>query len=206
VPGKNTIKVYISNHYYHVYNRGWNRTAIFLDSSDYEYFEYLFARSLSPYPLKDPKGRQYKWFREELDLNAYCLMPNHIHMLVYQYTEHGITKLIQSICTAYTMYFNKKYIRRGPLFENRFKAVPVFRDSQLQHISRYIHLNHKDFRTWPYSSYPDYLGLNESRNWLKPQSVLDIFNSKEEYEAFVLDYEQAQRERDSLKRELADSV
>jgi putative transposase len=206
MPGKNTIKDYIPDHYYHVYNRGWNRGAIFLDQEDYEQFEYLLGRALSRTPSKDSKGREYKWLRDDLDLNAYCLMPNHFHMLVYQRTEQGITKLVQSVCTAYTMYFNKRYKRRGSLFENRFKAVPIFRDNQLQHISRYIHLNHKNFRAWPHSSYGDYLNPAAAREWLAPQPILDIFDSIEQYRSFVLDYEQAQREHDILKRELADAI
>jgi putative transposase len=206
VPGKNTIKTYRSDYYYHVYNRGWNRGEIFLDTSDYEYFEYLLGRTLSPVQTKDAKGRTFTWLRDKLELNAYCLMPNHFHMLVYQYEEQGVTKLIQSVCTAYTMYFNKKHKRRGPLFENRFKAVEIVRDNQLQHITRYIHLNHRDFRIWPHSSYADYLDSSRGRSWLAPQQILDIFDSTTQYQAFVLDYEAAQCERDQLKQELADAV
>jgi putative transposase len=206
MPGKNTIKVWLPEYYYHVYNRGWNRGAIFLDASDYEHFEYLLARTLSAKPLKDPRGRLYARLRDKVALNAYCLMPNHFHMLVYQHAEQGATKLIQSICTAYTMYFNKKYKRRGPLFENRFKAVEIHTDPQLQHITRYIHLNHRDFRVWPYSSYLDYLRPAEARKWLMPQPLLGLFDSIQQYETFVNDYEELQRERDMLKRELADAI
>lgn len=206
MPGKNTIKVYLADHYYHIYNRGWNRSEIFHDESDYLYLERLIARYLSPKPFKDPKGREYVSLRDCLDLNAYCLMPNHFHMLVYQRKEQGMTKFIQSVYTAYTMYFNKKYKRRGSLFENRFKAVEILTDSQLQHITRYIHLNHRDFRIWKHSSYHDYLNANQGREWLTPQSILKIFDSVKQYEEFVLDYEEAQRERDALKRELADAT
>jgi hypothetical protein len=58
VPGKNTIKVWIPNSYY-VYNRGWNRSEISLDDSDYVRFEYLLARTLSLAPVKDLKGRLF---------------------------------------------------------------------------------------------------------------------------------------------------
>jgi len=92
------------------------------------------------------------------------------------------------------------------LFENRFKSVEVTRDEQLQHITRYIHLNHKDFRTWAFSSYRDYLNSEDARDWLTPKPILGLFDSTVQYEAFVLDYEDAQRERDVLKRELADAT
>jgi putative transposase len=201
MPGKNIIKLFEPEGSYHIYNRGINRSEIFLDAADYGYFEWLVERCLSPAPTKDPKGREYLRLDNDLELNAYCLMPNHFHLLCYQYSIDGVTKFIRSVCTAYTMYFNKKYKRRGPLFENSYRAVPILRDGQLLHISRYIHLNHKNFRTWPHSSLADYLGI--SRPWVTPDRIMGLFDSLKQYHKFVLDYEQAQRELESIKRELA---
>lgn len=203
MPGRNIVKIFEPESFYHVYNRGINRSEIFLEEADYEYFEWLLARCLSPEPVKDSKGREYLRLGNDLELNAYCLMPNHFHMLCYQYTLDGVTKLMRSVCAAYTMYFNKKYKRRGPLFENSYRAVEILRDGQLQHITRYIHLNHKQFRTWPYSSLADYLG--DARPWISPTRILELFDNLKQYHDFVLDYEQAQRELETLKRELADA-
>jgi len=203
MPTKNRIKVYISDTFYHLYNRGWNRTKIFLDDEDYYYFESLLMRHLSQKPMLDGKGREYKWLRDSIQLNAYCLMPNHFHMLVYQTEEHAISQLMSSVLTAYTMYFNKKYKRRGSLFESTYKAVPILNDSQLMHITRYIHLNHSSYRTWQYSSYNDYLRM--SRDWLVTTSILELFSSKSAYEEFVTDYEESQRERETIKAQLANS-
>lgn len=125
MPGRNTLKVYVPDTYYHIYNRGWNRGEIFHEEEDYHYFEWLLERHLSPDPVQDSRGREYPHHYELLHLNSYCLMPNHFHILVYQTDEAGITKLASSVLTAYTMYFNKKYKRRGPLFENTYKAVPI---------------------------------------------------------------------------------
>jgi putative transposase len=202
MPGRNTLKIYIPNTYYHVYNRGLNKGAIFLGPEDYEYFEWLFARCLSAQPVKDKKGREYTWFREGVRLHAYCLMPNHFHMFVYQSSSDRISKMMSTISTAYVLYFNKKYKRRGPLFENTYRAVPVIRDAQLQHITRYIHLNNRSFRTWPYSSYKDY--VSAPREWVEPQPILDLFDSKQQYMDFMTDYEDIQRANDDLKREMAD--
>lgn len=201
MPGRNTLKVYVPNSYYHLYNRGWNRTDIFLDDEDYRYFEYLLRRHLSPEPIKDKKGREYIHHYEYLKLNAYCLMPNHFHMLVYQYEEEAISKLASSLFTAYTMYFNKKYRRRGSLFENTYKAVRIDNNPQLMHITRYIHLNHKDYRKWKYSSYRDY--LKSAREWIDSNPVLELFDSVMAYKKFTDDYEDTQRTRDAIKAEMA---
>ena len=131
-------------------------------------------------------------------------MPNHFHMLVCIRTESAATKFISSVMTAYTMYFNKKYKRRGPLCENRFKAVIILQDDQLMHITRYIHLNKADYKTWPWSSYRDYLNENP-RNWLEPGLILELFPSKPPYAEFVDDCAGVQREHDSIKKELANA-
>lgn len=206
MPGKNTLKQYAPQTYYHVYNRGWNQTDIFIGDEDYIFFESLLARHLSPTPTVDSRGRNYRHFYGELHLLAYCLMPNHLHFLVYQYNnERAIANVMSSVCIAYTMYFNQKYGRRGPLFENTYKAVLITSDEQLLHITRYIHLNHPDFRTWDWSSYQDYIRAGSKREWVDNSPILQLFSSAQKYQEFVEDYESLQREREVLKKELADS-
>lgn len=202
MPTKNRIKVYVPDTYYHVYNRGWNKTEIFRDAEDYGYFEELLSRHLSIRPVKDTKSRERRHLRKVLDLVAYCLMPNHFHILVYQREERAITQLTSSVLTAYTMYFNRKYKRRGSLFESTYKAVPIIEGAQIMHITRYIHLNHRDYRNWPHSSYQDY--LNNPREWIAPSSILELFNTKGKYEEFINDYSSMRQERERIRLELAD--
>jgi len=128
-------------------------------------------------------------------------MGNHFHILLYQNDdEKSVTRLMTSLMTAYTAYFNKRHKRRGSLFESTYKAVLIIEDSQLMHITRYIHLNHAKYDTWPHSSYKDYLG--SPREWINPQSILELFPSADAYKEFVADYESVQRERDEIKQEL----
>lgn len=203
MPTRNVVKVYVSDSYYHIYNRGWNLTKIFLDEEDYLYFEQLLSRHLSPKPQQDSKEREYIQLYPSIELSAYCLMGNHFHLLVYQREEQAITALMKSLLVSYTIYFNKKYKRRGALFESTYKAVLIHEDIQLMHITRYIHLNHNAYQTWLHSSYRDYLAIkSECREWLHPKSILELFDSKAQYEEFVADYEEAQRERDMIKQEL----
>ncbi len=204
MPGRNIEKAYLPDHYYHIYNRGWNKTEIFLDAEDYAYFEWLLERTLSPEPQKDRKHRPFTWLRDQIDLNTYCLMPNHFHFLVYQRDPRAMPRLISTIATTYTMYFNKKYRRRGPLFENTYRAVVISTDDQLNHLTRYIHLNHREFQRWPHSSYHDYIGA--ARAWVAAEPLLARFGSRETYREFVLDYEATQRANDAYKREFADSL
>lgn len=201
MPTRNVAKVFVPDSFYHVYNRGWNLGSIFLDNEDYTYFEGLLARHLAPDPSKDRLGREYPHYYPDIRLLAYCLMGNHFHMLLYQYdNEQAISRLMKSLMTAYTAYFNKRHKRRGSPFESTYKAVRINDDAQLMHITRYIHLNNSQYRTWERSSYQDY--INSSRSWIDRQPVLELFSSVDAYREFVEDYEAAQRERDEIKREL----
>ncbi len=201
MPTRNVAKIFVPDSFYHVYNRGWNLSKIFLDSNDYAYFEELLARYLSINPAIDKIGREYPHYTKDVRLLAYCLMGNHFHILLYQYNdEKATTRLMTSLLTAYTSYFNKRHKRRGSLFESTYKAMRIGDDAQLQHITRYIHLNHSGYATWKHSSYRDYIG--SAREWIHPQPILELFSSIDAYKEFVADYEAVQRERDIIKQEL----
>jgi putative transposase len=204
MPVRNLTRFFTDNSYYHVYNRGVNKRKIFLDEEDYLFFTNLFHRYIDRKPTQDSKGRDYRWLGDQVELVAYCLMPNHFHLLVYQHTVQATTDLLLSIGTAYTMYFNKKYKRRGPLFESTYKASMITNDAYLQHVSRYIHLNHKNFNKWPYSSLSSYLHPGVTPGYLHPERVTEQFRDTREYAEFVNDYEAMQRELEHIKHELAD--
>lgn len=207
MPGRNIVKQYQSDSFYHIYNRGLNRGDIFQDAEDYHYYEWLLDRTLSPKQQLDSRGRPFTWLRDQVALNAYCLMPNHFHLLTYQTSERAISKLMQTLGTAYTTYANKKYTRRGPLFENLYRAVLITHDEQLMHITRYIHLNHWEYKTWPHSSYHDYIAKpGEARPLLDTSPILELFEGQSKYKVFVQDYEALQREHEILKKQLADNI
>lgn len=204
MPSRNRVKQYMENGYYHVYNRGVNKQKIFKDDEDYRVFLNLFKRYLNDAPTKDNKGREYPWLRNDVELLAYCLMPNHFHLLIFQIDRNAMTKLLRGVCTAYAVYFNKKYSRTGTLFQDVFKASLISNEGYLQHITRYIHLNPTKYLEWEYSSLRYYLSGN-SAAWLNPKLVLDVFGSQKSYARFLEDYEDQKRMIEVLKHELADS-
>lgn len=192
MPAKNSLKQFVENSCYHLYNRGVEKRTIFIDAQDYHTFQKYLKEYLSPELGTDPHS-----LSKEVDLLAFCLMPNHYHLLVRQYTIYGITKLIRAVCTNYSMYFNKKYDRVGTLFQGRYKAVLIENDRYLLHLSRYIHLNPYTGsvpKNYAYSSYSYYLG-DKNTSWVKPKEILDYFKSSKKtgqndlfsYESFVED-------------------
>ena len=197
MPAKNSVKQFVENGYYHLYNRGVEKRDIFLDEQDYAVFLSYLKQYLDPTPGSDPKWR-LKTLSSEVDLITFCLMPNHFHLLAKQITRNGITKLMRAVCTNYVMYFNKKYERVGTLFQGKYRGVMIDNDNYLLHLSRYIHLNPylgSDPKSYSYSSFSYYLG-NRNAAWIKPQEILAFFKEARRigpkdflsYQSFVEDY------------------
>jgi len=195
MPARNTIKVYVANGIYHLYNRGVEKRTIFEDDYDYSVFLNCLKEALLP-PKELPKtletisfkGTSFKGvprppknFSTEIDLLAYSLMPNHFHLLLKQKNERSIDGFMRSIATRYVVHFNKRYKRIGPLFQSIYKANLVSDDVYLLHASRYIHRNSLKLNKvllGAYSSYADYLGKRHTA-WLKTNIVLDMFKPTE---------------------------
>lgn len=128
--------------YYHLYNRGTDKRIIFTCEADYSHFLYLM------YICNTNKSIELRNVKENfergdtiIDIGAYCLMPNHFHILAKEKIEYGISKYMLKILTAYTMYFNKKYNRTGKLYEGVFKSKHADKDEYLKYLYSYIHLN-----------------------------------------------------------------
>ena len=204
MPSKNILKIDIPDTYYHVYARGSSRRDIFLDPKDKQVFLNLFKRYLSPKNSLDRLGQPYPNYSKDIELLCYCLMDNHFHLLIYQVDQGFMSMLMRGIMTSYSRYFNKKYNQSGPLFESRYKASMIDADDYLTHITRYIHLNPKDWRKYDFSSLQYYTGKLTS-DWLHPQKVLDLFASKTDYLEFVADYEDYKESLDNIKYQLANN-
>jgi putative transposase len=203
MPGRNIRKEFVPQSFYHVYNRGVEKRTIFLDENDYATFLNLLKRYLSKESSKDKFGRDGVTFFDEVELVAFCLMPNHFHLLIYvKDNADNLTSLLRRVSTSYVDYFNKKYKRVGSLFQGTYKAVRISDDSYLQHISRYIHLNPNKYLTWKYSSLQYYL-QRQTAEWIMPQRILVVFEG-ESYLNFLKDYEEQKELIEELKYELAD--
>lgn len=203
MPGRNIVKEYGAEQYYHVYSRGVARQTVFWDDQDYECFLGLLKRYLSSRPTKNPRHGIYPHYGQRLSLFAYCLMPNHIHLLVYQKDEKAMQEFMKSLMTSYGMYFNRKYKRVGPVFQSRYRASLVSQQEYLEHITRYIHLNPREWIDFPYSSLRYYLGKAVA-DWISPDEILAMFPSTDQYLEFLKDYEGHKQMLDEIHWELAD--
>lgn len=214
MPAKNAIKVYVENGFYHIYNRGVEKRDIFLDEQDYKVFLHFLKRYLTP-PPESPDRIQPGWkfdLFDKINLIAYCLMPNHFHLMIKQFTKEAMAEFMRALSNSYIRYFNEKYERIGVLFQGRYKAVLVETEPYLLHLTRYIHLNpteleevrpggRSDLVGYPYSSYGEYLGKRKT-SWVHPEEILTFFKTAQKtslkdllsYQSFVEDYKEDPKE------------
>lgn len=198
--------------FYHIYNRGNNKSAIFYNDSDRKRFIKLLyvCNSATPVVFKTIQGHPLDKIKRGdtlVDIGAYCLMPNHFHLLLKEKEEGGISRFLEKLLTGYSMYFNKRYERTGKLFEGRFRAQHVDTDEYLKYLFAYIHLNPvklidsewrdndiidrqkaKDYLAeYSFSSYVDYIDINrrEEGLLLNKQAFPKYFVDFKEFDKFI---------------------
>jgi len=217
MPYRKTI--FANNEIYHIVNRGVNHGMIFNDKRDYKRFilliDYLRFEPSIRYSFfsEMPKDQKLEIMQSLIKQNnalveivAFCLMPNHFHLLLKQLRENGIQVFMKNLQNSYVKYFNTRNKRVGPLFQSAFKAVRVETEEQLNHVSRYINLNpSSSFLTtinalekYQFSSLNDYLDKT-TYAFVTPDAVLNNFQSRADYKKFVFDQAEYQRDLDIIK-------
>lgn len=210
----------VTDYYYHVFNRGVNKQPIFSGIRDYKRFLTLLKfYNFVDHPIRFSKflllsndQRKEIWQRLEnsatyTDLIAYCLMPNHYHILFKQNIDGGIQKILADLQNSYAKYVNLKNNRSGPLFQGRFKAVKIDSEEQLLHVSRYIHLNpyssavvanYDSLLNYEWASIKEYVS-NQQYDYCRKDIILNSFPSKTKYRDFILNNADYQRNLESIK-------
>jgi len=206
---------------FHIYNKGVEKRTIFSDDEDYNVFVgYLAEYLTSPAKPEDVKteftvnGRTYqgvphqpKNYYNQVELIAYDLKPDHFHLMLIQKADGAIEKLMRSLCTRYSMYFNKKYNRRGRLLEGPYKSVELAGVTQMMYLTYHLHRGSK------HSSYEDYMGIRNT-SWVRPSVVLaffdrsqnEYFKGKNGYRNFIENYELKPGELKILEGLLIDGI
>jgi putative transposase len=193
MPAKNIRKKYRSGAIYHLYNRGVNKSNIFNDPNDYKYFINLIDRYLSKtIKIYDISSNRIIESPNKVDLfkylkiHAYCLMPNHFHILIKQgVKEKSIASFMRRVCGSYAMYFNRKYSRSGVLFQGRYRASLVENMDYYYKILKYITLNYSDtYLYYEWSSHRHFIYGNRYY-WLDTNSVVENFGSVEVYKDYI---------------------
>ncbi len=169
------VVVYLAGHYYHVYNRGCNRELIFCGEGNYEFLLRQAKKILADGAVA---------------FIAYCLMPNHYHMLLRSEQDGAVSQFLQRLFNSYTQAFNRQQSRTGTLFEGRAKSIFIDDERYLIHLCRYIHLNPvvaglvEKAENWPYSNYPEWIGARAG-TLVDRDLVRSYFPNTDRYRAFI---------------------
>jgi putative transposase len=213
----------INGHYYHIYNRSIAKFIIFNDSIDYmrileilklyRYIKFNYKYSNFAELKKEYQNDILRNLEQEnetlVDIIAYCIMPTHIHLILKQNTNNGISKFMSKTLNSYTRYFNIKHHRTGPLWVGHFKDILIKNDEQLLHLTRYIHLNPtsanlvKKPENWAHSSYLEYISSkNDIKGICNYYELFDL--TTEQYQKFVNDRIGYQKDLSLIKAILID--
>lgn len=208
-------KPFVEGEFYHLYNRGAEKRTIFTSVQDYKRFLMLLYLANSENDIRVGnilKNTTYEEvFLRDLGeplvaVGAFCLMPNHFHILATPLTKGGLSRYMLKLQTGYSMYFNTKNERDGSLFQGPFKSTHVVSDVQLAYLFAYIHLNpaklkdllwktrkktgyktlHTFVESYPYSSYGAY--LLDQHIITNPTKFPNYFTNKGTVQSHITDW------------------
>ncbi len=208
---------FAENEYYHIYNRGTEKRNVFRHNRDREHFlaGLYLSNSTKTHHISNYRDRTLKDLLEIergapiVDICAYCLMPNHFHLLLRERSAGGVSHFMQKLITGYTMYFNILNERTGALFQGKYKVEHIDSDRYLKYLIAYIGLNpiklieprwreigiksRSDIAeyldSYRFSSFPDYSGQQRSEGKIIDKSALpDYFKTLVEFRSNVFDW------------------
>jgi putative transposase len=183
---------FVQGEYYHIYNRGNSKQVIFKDKGDYQHFVYLLYLSNSKrnFRINDISKDFFSFDREKqlVSVGAWVLMSNHFHIIITGKEDTGISKFMQKLTTAYSMYYNKKYKRTGGLFEGKFKSQHANTDRYIKYLFSYIHLNPVKLiqRDWKEKGIKDKKSVISFLNGYKYSSFKDYLFPDSRAESIIL--------------------
>ena len=210
----------ITGQIYHVFNKTVGREEVFRNKRDCQ----RALQTLDYYRFQNPSVRLSKYLLNStqnanthglfhgkngkplIEIFAYCLMPNHYHLLVKQLNSKGIEIFLSLFQNSYTKYFNTKHKREGHIFIGRFKAVRIETDGELLHVARYIHLNPytgfvidaiQKLESYQWSSFLKYLKVND--DFTSSGMILSHFKNIQELKKYVYDQADYQRRLAEIK-------
>ena len=210
----------ITSQIYHIYNRSIDGIPIFSNKKTVnrtldaiKYYKLIDTPVKLSYFLHWPADKKNNFNKESITKNknyitlfAYCLMPNHFHLLLRQERDNGISKFMSNIQNSITRYVNSATKRKGHIFQGQFKSVLIESNEQLLHVSRYIHLNPfnsyivkniESLEKFMWSSLYEY--LNGDAQLCNTKLILSNFKDPQNYWKFIKDQSDYQRKLESIK-------
>jgi len=191
------LRIEFAGALYHVTSRGDGQEDIYQGDADRDIFLELLAE------IKD----RFNW-----SIHAYCLMSNHYHLLIEK-PDSNLAKGMRHLNGVYTQRYNRLHQRMGHVFQGRYKAILVQKDSYLLELARYIVLNPvrarmvRSAKDWQWSSYRATAGLSDTCAWLTIDWILAVFSRRrqdaiQQYRLFVSEGRNQPKPWEELKNQI----
>lgn len=223
------IQQFANGEIYHIVVRGIGDNLIFKSVDDYyrgifSIYEFDTTVPITIQKRREARRRLKKLGRDRVstvderdklvEILAFCFMPNHIHLLLRQLKEGGITKFMMKLGAGFGGYFNRKYGRKGYVFQSRFSAAHIKNNEQLKTVFVYIHTNPislieakwkeigikeperviEFLEKYKWSSYPDYIGKKNFPSVTDRKFILEIIGGEQGCKNFVENWIKYKRE------------
>lgn len=201
----------VTGEIYHIYNRGVDKRIVFTDQWESQ----RFLECMQAFNRREPVGSLRNILQKNSDettdkeplveIMAYCLNPNHFHLLLRQVSDGGISEFMKRLSGGYTWYFNQKHGRSGSLFQGVFRESHIGDNDYLLHVSAYINLNDRvhsysgETAVVIRSSWEEYRGkASQEKEICSKEAILGQFSHRTEYERFALQSLGGIRERKAV--------
>ena len=202
--------------FYHIFNHGVEDRFITADNHDSD----RFVQSMLAFNNKESIGSIYELSQSNkeslkktsgkplVNIIAYCLNPNHFHLILEQVDKNGISLFMKRLCGGYSYYFNNMHKRKGTLFRGPYKAKHIPDNDYILHLSSYVNLNDR-VHQFGYqvtklvrSSIDEYLNKKPTSSLCKKSIILDQFKNLADYKKFCEDSLLLMLERKEQEKDL----
>ncbi|MBI5045702.1 MAG: transposase [Candidatus Niyogibacteria bacterium] len=202
--------------FYHIVNRGTEKRRIFLNHKDYERF---IANMVAFNTENDPRLNISRYNLNKIfqhiptnrlvKIHAFCLLPNHFHLLLEQLAENGISRFMHRLEMGYARYFNILHNRNGNLFQGAYKLVPMEDEAHQLYLPIYIHLNPLDLlptekhwrengikdhhqamaflKKYPWSSFTEYYGTG-NLPFISKELLNDLYKNSDDWDRAIMSW------------------
>lgn len=153
---------------------------MFREDADRDVFVEILRSRLARGKLRSRRFREAA-AAVDVEVSSYCLMTTHFHLIVWQFANEALRRLMQSVLHTYVLAYNRKYNLKGPMFKGPFRCNPITNNKQLRYTTAYVHANHPEGPSYRYSSHRAFIDDHERPGWLTTARALAAFDDYPDY-------------------------
>lgn len=183
---------------YHVFNRREDDLPMFVDDIDRQNFVEIMRRLLDPVRFRDERGRALKPTHGNISLQGYSLLTTHYHLCIEHELRESMTRFMRRLQISYTKRFNNRHGLRGPMFAERYQAVPIEDAFHHKMAIAYVHANPGEVAGYAWTGHEmmlDKFTAGSEGSWFDARRGLEVYGGLPNYQAWFDRAVEARRRR-----------